>query len=69
MEELLKGHSQRDQVESEIRDQKAQASIVDLINSKVAKIKTKSEVLSSESELAKELVYSMKVNFWIHDDP
>ena len=55
----------------EARDTKgaAQANLVDMINNKLVKIKDKSELISAESFLAKELVYSMKVNFWMHDDP
>ena len=40
-----------------------------MINNKVAQSKTKNEVLNAGSPLGKELVYSMKVNFWMHDDP
>ena len=44
-------------------------NLVDIINKKLLKTKTKSEMIQEESLLAKELVYSMKVNFWMHDEP
>ena len=44
-------------------------NLVDMINKKLLKTKTKSEMIQEESLLAKELVYSMKVNFWMHDEP
>ena len=40
-----------------------------MINNKLAQIKTKNEVLDAGSTLGKELIYSMKVNYWMHDDP
>ena len=49
--------------------QEAQFELIDMINNKLAKIKTNNELLIAGSPLAKELVYSMKVNFWMHDDP
>ena len=49
--------------------QRAQAELISMINNKLAKIKTGNELLIQSSPLAKELVYSMKVNYWMHDDP
>ena len=46
-----------------------QASLIDMINNKLAQLKTKNEVLDPGTDLGKELVYSMKINFWMHDDP
>ena len=40
-----------------------------MINNRLAKFKHRIELLDSEDPVAKELVYSMKVNFWMHDDP
>ena len=40
-----------------------------MINSKLSKIKTGAELMPLQTPLAKELVYSMKVNYWLHEDP
>ena len=32
-------------------------------------MKTNNELMMQNSPIAKELIYSMKVNLWMHDDP
>ena len=40
-----------------------------MINDRLAKFKHRTELIDNETPLAKELVYSMKLNFWMHEDP
>ena len=40
-----------------------------MINNKVSSMKTNNELMMQNSPIAKELIYSMKVNLWMHDDP